>query len=70
MRVPRDISLVGLDDGRSAQYHDITCYNHNVRGIARAILAHILRPPLPLRKRPASIAVEGYLAERGTLRSV
>lgn len=67
-QVPRDVSVMGFDDGMDALLNSLTSYNFNASAVMHAMLDYILaygsRRRSTRAKRP--VEVEGFVTERGT----
>jgi DNA-binding FadR family transcriptional regulator len=72
IRVPEQISVVGLDDALEAHLHKLTSYNFNGEAVMRAMVGHILDPYRTARDpaRYDPMEMEGYVVVRESTQSI
>jgi len=70
--VPQDISVIGFDDSTDAQMAQLSSYNFNKEGIAKAMMHHILNPKqwAPKAKPDAPVEIPGFVVDRETTRAL
>jgi len=67
MHGPAGMCVVGFDDSPEAAENDLTSYNFNGPGIARAMLQFVLHPRQARRTFPGSpVDIDGFVVERGS----
>lgn len=72
LSVPRDISLIGFDDSADSFYRGLSSYNFNSRGVALALLTHLLdrNRSRELWGRRSDVSIEGVVHDRGSVADV
>lgn len=67
IRIPRDISVIGFDDSKSATDNDMSSYSFAFADVARKVLAHVLNSrPKRSAQEDSAVECEGFLVERGS----
>ena len=66
LSVPGDVSLVGFDDSADSFYRGLTSYNFNSRGVAQALLTHLLDRgrSRELWGQRTDVTIEGFVHDR------
>lgn len=62
--VPGRVSVAGFDDSLDACYSGLTSYNFDIAGLARSVIARLLRSPHD--RTPFEQAARGYVTARGS----